>query len=87
MVADGRARAHAGAGNTIGAAGARDLAEALKVNTAVTSIDLRRKSVPAPAGVAGGERGWCAGEGGGGGGPAAAWARVMGRRSGGALMC
>ena len=36
IVADGRARAHAGAANKIGDAGARDLAEALKVNTAVT---------------------------------------------------
>ena len=49
--------------NQIGDAGARYLAEALKVNTAVTSINLNGTSVPAPAGGAGGERGWCAGEG------------------------
>ena len=47
---------HLGA-SKIGDAGARDLAEALKVNTAVTSIELNSTSVPAPAGGAGGERG------------------------------
>ena len=45
IVADGRARAHTGAENEIGDAGARDLAEALKVNTAVTSIELASKSL------------------------------------------